>query len=160
MIQPNDPEDPGSATLATTRRTPEIPDPPEMREPASPSEPPATPPTAAPRPSGRRWLPIAGVVLAILVLGTAGVWIYRTRPAAAPAAGPGSSAPEAVPSELRPYLDQAKLGDAKAMHMIALMYWNGLNVRQDRVRGLEWYRKAATAGSTAAQQFLKDNGIQ
>jgi TPR repeat protein len=100
------------------------------------------------------------VVLAVLVLGAAGVWIYRARPVAAPAAGPGSSAPETVPPELRPYLDQAKLGDAKAMHMIALMYWNGLNVRQDRVKGLEWYRKAAAAGSTAAQQFLKDNGIQ
>jgi TPR repeat protein len=41
------------------------------------------------------------------------------------------------------------------MHMIAVMYWNGLNVRQDRVKGLEWYRKAAAAGSTAAQATLK-----
>jgi hypothetical protein len=72
--------------------------------------------------------------------------------------GANAATPESVPPELRPYMDQAKAGDAKAMHMIALMYWNGLNVRQDRVKGLAWYHKAAAAGSTAAQQFLKDSG--
>jgi TPR repeat protein len=63
--------------------------------------------------------------------------------------------PEPVPPTLRPYLAQAQSGDAKAMHMLAVMYWNGLNVRQDREKGLEWYHKAANAGSTAAQETLK-----
>ena len=38
--------------------------------------------------------------------------------------------------------------------MVALMYWNGLNVKQDRVKGLGWYRKAVAAGDKAAQQEL------
>jgi hypothetical protein len=111
-----------------------------------------------------RWVALA----AFLCLAAAGgiawyVWPSISAAMAKPTAKDGSSsaaAAEAVPPELRPYLDAAKAGDAKAMHMIALMYWNGLNVRQDRVKGLDWYRKAAAAGSTAAQQFLKDNGTQ
>ncbi|HNX94317.1 MAG TPA: hypothetical protein PKL14_04080 [Holophaga sp.] len=60
-----------------------------------------------------------------------------------------------VPAELRAYFDKATQGDAKAMHMLAVMYYNGLNVRQNREEGLKWYRKAAEAGSQAAQKELK-----
>jgi hypothetical protein len=106
------------------------------------------------------------VVLGICVVlggGTAAWFLWpKLRPAADSSvpSKQASSQPETVPPELRTYMEQAKGGDAKAMHMMAVMYWNGLNVRQDRVKGLEWYRKAAAAGSTAAQQFLKDNGLQ
>jgi hypothetical protein len=108
-----------------------------------------------PRRSLAPWL-IAGAAILLLV-GGGGAWYLWPRlqgggTAARPAEAP---APEPVPPELRPYLAQAQGGDAKAMHMIALMYWNGLNVRQDRVKGLEWYRKAAAAGSTAAREALK-----
>ena len=99
-------------------------------------------------------------VVTILVLGGAGAAWYlwpRWQPSPSKAKEPPAeaAAQDPVPPELRPYLAQAQSGDAKAMHMIALMYWNGLNVRQDRAKGLAWYRKAAAAGSTAAQETLK-----
>jgi TPR repeat protein len=100
--------------------------------------------------------------LTIGVIAAAGgiaYWLMHSRAVEAPAThvalpSPAQTTPEAVPPEVRSYLDQAKAGDGKAMHMIALMYWNGLNVRQDRVKGLEWYRKAAAAGDKAAQKEL------
>ncbi len=115
----------------------------------------AATPQGTPRRSLAPWL-LGGAAVLLLAAG-AGAWylwprlkgsVTATKPTEAPA-------PEPVPPELRPYLAQAQGGDAKAMHMIALMYWNGLNVRQDRVKGLEWYRKAAAAGSTAAREALK-----
>jgi TPR repeat protein len=40
------------------------------------------------------------------------------------------------------------------MRTLALWYYYGLNVSRDREKGLEWYRKAAAAGSAAAKQEL------
>lgn len=102
------------------------------------------------------WLwPAVGIAL---LAAWAAIWLLWRDPGeraeeVPPQAASASAAP--VPPELRPYMDQAKSGDPKAMHMIALMYWNGLNVRQDRVKGLDWYRKAAAAGSSAAKETLK-----
>ena len=80
-------------------------------------------------------------------------------PQAAPTASPQTpetpSTSTEVPAELRAYFDKANQGDAKAMHMLAVMYYNGLNVRQNREEGLKWYRKAAEAGSQAALKELK-----
>jgi hypothetical protein len=111
------------------------------------------------RPASRRAL-WAGVVLCLLAAGGgAAYWFLRPEPEDGvvndvllqPAPEPVA---ETVPPEIRPYMDQARGGDARAMHMIALMYWNGLNVRQDRAKGLEWYKKAAAAGDAAAQKEL------
>lgn len=168
--RPSESTEPVPADLVPTRVVPEIPEPPETRSPQLPGGDatqamPAKDPVPAPsRTSGRGW--VLWLVLGLVGLGAAGAAAYgfllrRTAPLAEQAeSSANASTPEAIAPELRPYMDQAKAGDAKAMHMIALMYWNGLNVRQDRAKGLEWYRKAATAGSTAAQQFLKDNQLQ
>lgn len=66
---------------------------------------------------------------------------------------------EEAPPVLRPYLDKAAQGDASAMRMLGTMYYNGLNVRQDRREGIKWYRKAAAAGSVAARKDLEQLGI-
>jgi hypothetical protein len=63
-------------------------------------------------------------------------------------------APE-IPPALRPYLEKAEKGDAAAMRMLGVMYYNGLNVPRNQQEGLKWYRKAADAGSNAAQKELK-----
>ena len=124
---------------------------------ASMAEPTATqqPTTGGSRP---RWVG-AGIVVLLLAAGGT-TWYLWPQPQAGSAealseAPPGAPASnEAVPPELRAYMEQARGGDAKAMHMMALMYWNGLNVRQDRPKGLDWYRKAAAAGDQAAQKEL------
>lgn len=160
MNQPTDPKD-TAPDQAPTRMVQELPDPPETRPEAGvdatqalPARPPVPPPAKA---SGGRWL--LWLIVVLLGLGAA-AYAFLQRRGPAESAPQASAAPEAAPPELRPYLDQAKAGDAKAMHMIAVMYWNGLNVRQNRAKGLEWYKKAAAAGSTAAQKFLKDNQLQ
>jgi len=110
-------------------------------------------------PSGgvlKRWL---GLAACLLLAGVAVWWFLRPKPqedagTGVPVRAQAPPAAEPVPPELRPYLDRAARGDAQAMHMIALMYWNGLNVKQDRVKGLAWYRKSAEAGDKAARKEL------
>ena len=115
---------------------------------------------AAPRPAGTWKRMLGGGILLLLLATGAATWFLWPRRLAKGEAADGAQAPsprpEAVPPELRSYMAQAKGGDAKAMHLIALMYWNGLNVPQDRVKGLDWYRKAAAAGDKAA---LKELGV-
>ena len=105
----------------------------------------------------KRWLGLAACLL--LLAGLAIYWAMRPGTPGdvnteAPLEETNRPASEPVPPELRPYMDQAAKGDAKAMHMIALMYWNGLNVQQDRAKGLAWYRKSAAAGDKGAQKEL------
>lgn len=99
-----------------------------------------------------KWLVLGACLLVLAGAGT--YWALRPAPPQDPMAAAEADLAGAAPPELRPYLDQAAKGDGKAMHMIALMYWNGLNVKQDRVKGLAWYRKAVAAGDQAAQQEL------
>jgi TPR repeat protein len=40
------------------------------------------------------------------------------------------------------------------MRMLGVYYYNGLNVPQDREKGIYWYRKAAEKGSDAARAEL------
>lgn len=63
--------------------------------------------------------------------------------------------PEAVPEAAKLYHDQAVAGDAHAMRMLGVMYYYGLNVPQNREKGLFWYRKAAEKGSDAARDELR-----
>lgn len=109
-----------------------------------------------PVPGGSKlpWL-LGGAAVLLLGGGTAAWFLWPRLASIARKPAEPALVQETIPPELRPYLAQAQGGDAKAMHMIAVMYWNGLNVRQDRIKGLEWYRKAAAAGSTAAQEALK-----
>jgi len=45
------------------------------------------------------------------------------------------------------------------MRMLGTLYYNGLNVPQDRDEGIRWYRKAAAAGSVAARKDLEQLGL-
>ena len=126
---------------------------------------------AAVRPR-RRWLPWAGLAAACLVLGAAGAALLL-RPdllglgqAAAPVPAPEEAAPQAsaeetpnvareVPPALRPYLERAGRGDAKAMYLLAVFYTQGVNVPQDPSEGRRWLRKAAEAGHAGAQKELR-----
>jgi len=117
---------------------------------------------------------LAGAAVTLLLV--AGVWFFFLRPASeqsqeapppeaasagalaeAPAETPKAAVVVEVPPALRPYLDKARKGDAKAMTMLAVMYCNGLNVRQDKTEGRKWYEKAAGAGNPTAKKWLADN---
>lgn len=112
------------------------------------------PPPAAwpPRPSPSRMPWILGVALLLGVAGVGG-YLYWTRTPVpeTPALHP---AEEKVPPGVQIYLDQAKAGDPHAMRMLGVMYYYGLNVPQDREKGLAWYRRAADKGSSAAREDL------
>jgi hypothetical protein len=97
---------------------------------------------------------------ALVVLGASAFLVFSkgpVPPSARPTAGPGSGTPEpsgmsgSLPRDVQAYLDQAKAGDTHAMRMLGAMYTYGLNVPQDREKGLYWYRKAAERGSDAAR---------
>ena len=108
-----------------------------------------------PKPFGWK-LPLG---LAALVLVGAVTYLVVAKKPSQPAGRPPipggiSSGPEAVPAAAVVYLQQAKTGDAHAMRMLGVMYYYGLNVPQDRQKGLDWYRKAAEKGSDAARSEL------
>ena len=46
------------------------------------------------------------------------------------------------------------LSTVNAMRTLGVMYYNGLNVPQDREKGLYWYRRAAEKGSATAKAEL------
>ena len=114
----------------------------------------ATPgPLAAPAAARASW------ILPAFMLGLAGLGLTaylllsrRGAPEARPAQGPGSTSPE--PPGAGIYLEKARAGDPHAMRMLGVIYYYGLNVPQDRAKGLYWYRMAAEKGSTAAQAEL------
>jgi|GEM_PF-393004 len=130
----------------------------------------------------RKGMPLWGWAgLAALVLGLTAGALYFLRPDLLGLGTPDSSAKEAtanepsssqaqpqaseeaapeVPPALRPYLEKAEKGDAAAMRMLGVMYYNGLNVAKNEKEGLKWYRKAANAGSKAAQKELKQMGVE
>jgi len=108
-----------------------------------------------PKPFGWK-LPLG---LAVLVLLGAGTYLVVARKPSQPAGRPPvpegiRSGVEAVPPAAEVYFQQAKTGDAHAMRMLGVMYYYGLNVPQDRQKGLDWYRKAAEKGSDAARSEL------
>ncbi len=90
---------------------------------------------------------------AVLLLGAAAVFFYlRSQPA--PAGSAPAAAQEPVPPGVQVYVDRANAGDPRAMRMLGVMYYYGLNVRQDRDKGLAWYRRAAEQGDPAAREDL------
>ena len=108
--------------------------------------------------AGFPWkLPVALLLLA-LAGGVAAAYLYLNRSPTRQTPPVRALAPEVVPEVVpegaRAYLDQAKAGDANAMRMLGVMYYNGLNVPQDRAKGLYWYRQAAETGSETAKAEL------
>jgi len=126
-------------------------------------------------PTERKAMPIwawAGVGALALLLAAGGLWMLRpdllggTAESEASAAEASDTTAESTPSAteeetvevppaLRPYLEKAEKGDAAAMRMLAVMYYQGLNVPRNEREGLKWYRKAAEAGSSAAAKELR-----
>ena len=104
------------------------------------------------RPTLRYWG--FGILAVLILAGTLGYFVLN--PGGEPLTFRG---PEEVPPVLRAYLDKANQGDAMAMAMLGNMYYNGLNVRQNRKEGIRWYRKAAAAGSVAARKDLEQLGL-
>ena len=60
-----------------------------------------------------------------------------------------------VPAGMQGTLAQAKAGDSKAMHMLGVSFYYGLNVPQNKDEGLRWMRKAAEAGNEKAKSDLR-----
>jgi hypothetical protein len=91
----------------------------------------------------------------VVVLGL-GAYLTFSRASVPSPAGPPdqASVAEAVPPAAQAILEQAKAGDVRSMHLLGLMYYNGLNLPQDREKGLYWLRKAAEKGSDAARAEL------
>jgi hypothetical protein len=113
---------------------------------------PGTPPA-----TGRGWVPwvIGGVAAAGVALG---VWIWSAREPVPTQEVVALQAPvpssESLSPEVKALVKEAEGGNVHAMRTLALWYYYGLNVPKDRVKGLDWYRKAAAAGSSAARQEL------
>jgi hypothetical protein len=67
-----------------------------------------------------------------------------------------------VPADMQGTLAQAKAGDSKAMHMLGVSFYYGLNVPQNKAEGLRWMRKAAEAGNEKAKADLRqmESGVR
>jgi hypothetical protein len=96
------------------------------------------------------------LVLGSLVVLGGGAYLAFFRKPAVPRSPQPKPAPtiESVPPSAQATLEQARAGDVRAMHMLGLMYYNGLNLPQDREQGLYWLRKAAEKGSVGARAEL------
>lgn len=93
-----------------------------------------------------------------ILLGGAAYLLFTRGPATRPAVVPVRS-PEVVAPGAQTYLAKAKAGDAHAMRMLGVMYYYGLNVPQDREKGIYWYRQAAEHGSDVAKAELEKLGV-
>jgi hypothetical protein len=91
----------------------------------------------------------------VVALGVAGYLVFSKGPQSIPSPQVTSASEAPPPPGVQVYLEQAKAGDVHAMRMLGAYYYNGLNVPQDREKGLYWYRKAAEKGSDAAKAELK-----
>ena len=120
------------------------------------------PPTPVPpTPVPFAWkLPAA--LVGLIALGVVVFLILSRLPVPPPSAATPSPRPavvvphagEALPASVQAYVDKAQAGDVNAMRMLGAMYYNGLDVPRDPVKGLAWYRKAAEQGSIAARAEL------
>jgi hypothetical protein len=172
MTDPETNEDPLATRAMKTNPFPPKPDPDATQ--ALPAGAPPPPPVlpAAPGSASTQALPVTGDlpetrppsrarlwlfgVLAVAILGGSLAYYFLYPAGEAPAV---LRAKEEVPPVLVPYMDKAKEGDSSAMRMLGTMYYNGLNVQQDRKAGIRWYRKAAAAGSVAAKKDLEQLGL-
>ena len=92
---------------------------------------------------------------ALVLLGSVAYLAFFRNSAVPPSPKPGPAPTiESVPPAAQATFEQAQAGDIRAMHMLGLMYYNGLNVPQDREKGIQWLRKAAEKGSVGARAEL------
>jgi hypothetical protein len=117
------------------------------------------PPLPKPRPIPWK-LPAA--LAGLIALGAVVYLVLSRLPVPPPSASLPSPRPavvvphagEVVSASVQAYIDRAAVGDVNAMRMLGAMYYNGLDVPRDPVKGLAWYRKAAEQGSMAARAEL------
>lgn len=161
-IPPPPPLEPASSSEETHKiPRPKLDDPPlrvqQGDQPAAAAGPPQWLPVPAELPRQSRWKWPLALGAGVVILVTALLVFFRgsgSQPAVAryPAFRPSAGGP--VPDAARAYFDKAKVGDVYAMRMLGVMYYNGLDVPQDREQGLYWYRQAAERGSEAARSEL------
>lgn len=108
--------------------------------------------------SSKIWVPVAIGVL-LLVIGGIYFAFFRTSLktnsplVTLPIQTAEPSLP--VPPKMQGDLAKARAGDAKAMHMLGVSFFYGLDVRQNKAEGLRWMRKAAEAGNEKAKSDLR-----
>jgi hypothetical protein len=102
-------------------------------------------------------LPLAGVG-AVVVLSGVAYWVIPRGPVAQPVVASPATKPGSVLTGVQEYQEKAKAGDVNAMRMLGTMYYNGLNVPQDREKGLYWYRKAAEKSEAARAELSQIEG--
>lgn len=109
-------------------------------------------PPPAPGPPAKRWLAplLFGGVVAVGAL----VFIVLATRKPSHSLSVEARRAGATFDDLQGCLQRAETGDAHAMRMLGVMYYYGLNVPQDREKGLHWYRRAAEQGSEAARAEL------
>ncbi|HJV48110.1 MAG TPA: hypothetical protein VJ549_02425 [Geothrix sp.] len=113
-------------------------------------------PAEAPKPAAGFGWKLLVALAALVGLGVAAYLLYPKPAVSQSDVASQAAAPiESTPLGVQVYLEQAKAGDVHAMRMLGAYYYNGLNVPQDREKGLYWYRKAAEKGSDAAKAELK-----
>ena len=126
--------------------------------PVSPAYLPMAPQTVPAESSSKIGIPIAIVVL-LLVIG--GIYFAFFRPSLKIKSPlvilPNQTAEPSlpVPAGMQGTLAQAKAGDSKAMHMLGVSFYYGLNVPPNKTEGLRWMRKAAEAGNEKAKSDLR-----
>ncbi len=114
---------------------------------------PVAPPLSLDEPPRPRFRMGWALAAAVVLLGAVATIFYlRAQPT--PAASTPAAVQEPVPPGVQVYVDRANAGDPSAMRMLGVMYYYGLNVRQDRAKGLAWYRRAAAQGDPAARDDL------
>jgi TPR repeat protein len=95
------------------------------------------------------------LVLGLVVVLGGSAYLAFSRSKALPPPQPAAAPPrQSLPPAAKAILEQAEAGDVRAMHTLGLMYYNGLNLPQDRKKGLYWLRKAAEKGSVGARSEL------
>ncbi len=116
----------------------------------------AAPRTPTSQTQQHRGWKLPALLISLVVIGLAAYFLLASGQATSPVSEtPVAAASPAIPEAVAVYLGRAQAGDAHAMRMLGVMYYYGLNVPQDRQKGLDWYRKAAAHGSEAARDELK-----
>jgi TPR repeat protein len=110
---------------------------------------------SSPAAQGMGWKMPLLMGLLVIVGASSYLVLFRGQASKVAMAPAKDTQPEAVPEAAKLYHDQAVAGDAHAMRMLGVMYYYGLNVPQNREKGLFWYRKAAEKGSDAARDELR-----
>ncbi len=149
------PQPPAPQPPATKFQTKPIPSPVRLPSPAPiPRVPKVTPADS----SSKAWIPVA-IGLLLLVIGGIYFAFFRTslKTNTPLVALPGQTAEPSLPvaADMQGTLAQAKAGDSKAMHMLGVSFYYGLNVPQNKAEGLRWMRKAAEAGNEKAKSDLR-----